>query len=422
MKTHTNNLSKKMKTELQHLLQTLRLTQTAGELPSQYDIIVFSHLRWSFVIQRPQHIITRLARNRHVLFVEEPIDYDSENYGTANLIPINRSITVVQPRITWERIAEDLPLAVNAVSKRKKLTHPLLWFYSAAFAGVIPHIKHSLIIYDCMDELSLFKGASPTLIAQEKELLSRADIVFTGGKSLYESKHQYHPHVHCFPSSVDCKHFAKAGKRGTIIPEDLIKIPLPRVGYYGVIDERINLNLLDEVACQMPKVSFVMIGPLSKISQSELPMRPNIYYLGNKSYTLLPRYLKGIDVTWMPFALNAATKFISPTKTLEFRAAYKPIISTAISDVVRDYRTVVSIIHTGTEAVSAIKSYLQETKIAISARVKQQQQVIKKTSWDNTVLAMQRIVTHALVRRIQGAVINRKFLQLTRLPLQVAYD
>jgi glycosyltransferase involved in cell wall biosynthesis len=302
----------------------------------------------------------------------------------------------------------------------------IVWFYSAMFIDILPRLNASLVVYDCMDELSAFKGAPPQLISKEKQLLTIADVTFTGGKSLFESKKKIADNVYCFPSSVDQKHFEKSLKKDTEIPEDIKHLDKPVVGFYGVIDERIDLELLENIAKAMPEVSFVMIGPVVKINENDLPKQKNIHYLGGKKYQELPAYLKGIDIAMMPFALNESTKFISPTKTLEFMAAYKPIISTPIYDVVRDYKNEVAIVKNTEEFVEAIKKYMNETKAQKTKRVALMKAVLKRTSWDNTVDQMENIMQEkaervAVTDKIAKAelpVIN----QFTIKNLKVAYE
>lgn len=362
----------------------------------EYDIIVFSHLRWEFVTQRPQHIMKRLAKNRRILFVEEPIGFSDEKKGTAHVIHASDNITVIQPRIAWEEIPTHLDSIVRYYAQQLNLRNVVLWFYSPTFRSMIKKINHSLVVFDCMDELSLFKGASPEHIRHEQELLSAAHIVFTGGKSLYESKKKQHAQTFCFPSSVDEAHFQQAFSKKISIPEDIASIKKPIVGFYGVIDERIDLELLQTVAHKLKHVSFVMIGPLAKISEENLPRAENIHYLGGKKYEELPSYLKAFTIAMMPFALNDATKFISPTKTLEFMAARKPIISTPVYDVVRDYKREVAIIKSADEFVQAIKGYLHESPYKKGLRISLQTAVIKRTSWDKTVQSMTSIMSKVL--------------------------
>lgn len=348
-----------------------------------YDMIIFCHLRWQFVYQRPQHIISRMAKTMKTLFIEEPL-YDPENKNSGNLIVVESMLHVLQPNVKdIESIAEIIPNFV----RNKNI--PFGWFYSPSFSPLIEQLHFGTIVYDCMDELSLFKGAPEHLINQEKYLMAQADIIFTGGKSLYESKKQLHDNVHCFPSSVDEAHFAKA-LNGIKIPDDIAQISSPIVGYFGVIDERIDLALLHQAAQQLHNVSFVMIGPLAKIEESDLPREPNIHYLGMKSYDELPHYLKAFSIAMMPFALNDATKYISPTKTLEYMAAGKPIISTKIKDVVRDYSTCVSLIETADEFCEAITFLLDKTdRMSLEMEYRK---ILKKTSWDATVNKMKSII------------------------------
>ena len=352
------------------------------ENPQYYDMIVFCHLRWEFVYQRPQHIISRLSSNIKVLFIEEPLPSQSGNSG--NLIMVSDTLHVLQPNvINIEAIANIIPEYV----KNKNI--PYGWFYSASFSPLLEQLDFETVIYDCMDELSLFKGAPEHLINQEKYLMAHADIIFTGGKSLYESKKQWHENVHCFPSSVDESHFAKA-LNGITVPDDIANLQSPVVGYYGVIDERIDLVLLHETALKLPNVSFVMIGPLAKIGEADLPREANIHYLGMKSYDVLPHYLKAFDIAMMPFALNDATKYISPTKTLEYMAARKPIISTKIVDVLRDYSRCVSLIETADEFAEAI-TFLVDKTDRLSMEL-EYYKILKKTSWDATADKMTSII------------------------------
>ncbi|MEL1244990.1 glycosyltransferase [Flavobacterium sp. DGU11] len=345
-----------------------------------YDIVVFCHLRWDFVYQRPQHIISRLAHDNKILLIEEPWHREGEG---SRMQKISDNLHILQPNAhSIEEIATILPQYIGK-------TIATGWFYSAAFVPLLSYFDFGTTVYDCMDELSLFKGAPERLIEQEKYLVSNADIVFTGGKSLYESKAQLHGNVHCFPSSVDQAHFEKA-LNGIALPGDISSIPSPVVGYFGVIDERIDLELLRATALLKPDVSFVMIGPLAKIGEHDLPRLGNIYYLGMKDYKELPGYLKAFSIAMMPFALNDATKYISPTKTLEYMAAGKPIISTAIKDVVRDYSDVVKIVATPEEFSIYIDQAITNSPDSIMKY--DYNEILRNTSWDSTVSKMKQLL------------------------------
>lgn len=347
---------------------------------SGYNMVVFCHLRWGFVYQRPQHLISRMAKHYKILFVEEPVGFENEDEENEyHLEIINNNLHILKPK-------------VKSIEGIKKVLKPLLknstleigWFYSPSFSPLLTDFNFETVIYDCMDELSLFKGAPQELIKQEKFLMSEAHIVFTGGKSLFESKNKSHNNVHCFASSVDRKHFEQA-KKEISLPEDMKNIQKPVIGYFGVIDERINLEMLHKTAKLQPNMGFVMIGPIAKINEEDLPREHNIYYLGMKSYKELPNYLRAFDIAMMPFALNDATKYISPTKTLEYMAAGKPIVSTAIKDVVRDYKHCIAIVDTAEEFSQTIE---QIWKVYQPDHSKEYEKILDNTSWDSTANQM----------------------------------
>ena len=348
-----------------------------------YEMLVFCHLRWGFVYQRPQHLISRMAQDYKILFVEEPVPFREGDEGTFELEEISGNLHVLRPKT--RSISGIKEILQNFLQKKH---FEVGWFYSAAFSQLLTDFSFDTTVYDCMDELSLFRGADPELIKQEKFLLSEADIVFTGGKSLYESKNKSHENVSCFQSSVEREHFAQA-QNGVPVPEDLRNIEKPIVGYFGVIDERIDLELLHEVALLRPKINFVMIGPLAKISEVDLPRERNIHYLGMKLYKDLPRYLSAFDVAMMPFALNDATKFISPTKTLEYMAAGKPIVSTPVKDVERDYSHCIPLVRTAEEFSFAIDEMLETDQQALQRKY---EQILDNTSWDTTAEKMKQLI------------------------------
>lgn len=362
-----------------------------------FDIVVFSHLRWEFVFQRPQHLLTRFAKKHKVLFVEEPLPVAEHEQGGANIYSPAANITVLQPKISWQHMGRPLADMVRSLAQGIGMKNLVVWFYSAQFIGVLPWLSHvSAIVYDCMDELSAFKGASPDLRIKEKNLLAEADVVFTGGKSLYEAKRTAHDKVYCFPSSVDIRHFSRMTKQK---PADVANIDSPIIGFYGVLDERLDLGLLKQVAEKLPNCNFVLIGPVVKIHTEDLPQAPNLHYLGPKAYGDLPAYLHNFNVAMMPFALNESTQYISPTKTLEFMAAKKPIVSTAITDVVRDYAHVVSIAESAEDFSMAIARLLAETPNQRDERVSAQESILAQTSWDRTANAMEDIVRQTLKAR-----------------------
>ncbi len=350
------------------------------------DLVCLSHLRWDFVYQRPQHLMNRCAAGRRVFFVEEPI-FDE---GPLRLEVSERDCGV---RVAVPRLPEGLTSEVARDAAQQCLVERLmadygvrdfvLWYYTPMALRFTRHLRPLATVYDCMDELSAFKGASPLLRSLEQELLTRADLVFTGGQSLYEAKRDRHPRVYAFSSSIDRAHFARARDDSAADPADQASMPRPRLGFFGVIDERFDAELLDAVARLRPDWQFVMIGPVVKIDPASLPRRPNIHYLGMKSYEELPRYLAGWDVALLLFARNESTRFISPTKTPEYLAAGKPVVSTSIRDVVRPYgeQGFVRIADTPEEFVGACEAAMGEDA---AARVERVDAFLAETSWDRT--------------------------------------
>lgn len=301
------------------------------------DLVCFSHLRWGFVYQRPQHLLSRFAKHTRVFFFEEPIMHD----GADKLVVSNESknLYVVIPHLQNnlnECSIERQKKLINHLFTSMKINQFFSWYYTPMALPFTEHLTPEFVVFDCMDELSAFKFAPAELKSREMQLLEKADVVFTGGHSIYEAKKDQHPNIHPFPSSIDKTHFGKAREIAKD-PADQKNIPHPRFGFAGVIDERLDIDLVAQVAKAKPDWHFVMIGPVVKIDPASLPQLPNIHYLGGKDYKELPKYIAGWDVAMIPFAMNESTKFISPTKTPEYLAGGKPVISTPIKDVVRPY-------------------------------------------------------------------------------------
>ena len=315
-------------------------------------LLCFSHLRWDFVFQRPQHLLTRAARTMRVLYWEEPVWTESAPPRIEAHAPAE-NILVVQPHLPY---GCDPALAqrglLDALIRDLEVVDPVIWYYTPQALQFSDHLRAAATVYDCMDELSAFAGADPSLPAQERVLLRRADVVFTGGQSLFEAKKPQHRNVHAFQSGVDTAHFLPA-RDAIADPADQRGIPHPRAGFFGVLDERLDRHLLAAVADLRPNVHFVLIGPMAKLDLHELPRRPNLHYLGAKQYDELPAYVANWQVALMPFALNAATRFISPTKTPEYLAAGLPVVSTPITDVVRQYGALPGVRVAGTPAAFA---------------------------------------------------------------------
>ncbi|MDB5205051.1 MAG: glycosyltransferase family 1 protein [Flavisolibacter sp.] len=349
------------------------------------DLLCFSHLRWGFVFQRPNHLLSRFSKHQRVFFIEEPIFVDGEE--TLHIENYNENLYVVTPHLKHglneDEVNKRLQKVISSLILQMQVKRYYSWYYTPMALPFTEHLNPELVIYDCMDELSAFKFAPSDITQREKQLFAKADIVFTGGHSIYEHKKTAHHNIYSFPSSIDKNHFGKARKIKTD-PADQAHIPYPRFGFFGVIDERFDVEMIDAVAKAKPDWHFVLLGPVVKIDPATLPQYENVHYLGGKSYDELPSYIAGWDVATIPFAINDSTRFISPTKTPEYLAAGKPVISTPIRDVVSPYGNngLVHIVFNADEFITAAEVELAKKRKA-SWR-KKVDEFLSGNSWDRT--------------------------------------
>ena len=365
------------------------------EMPK--NLLCFSHLRWDFVYQRPQHLLSRYSKKINVYFFEEPV-FDTQEKAYLSIEKRENNLYVLTPHLQSNLTEEDINLSLGRILENFlqnfELDTFIFWYYTPLALKFSDKYKPKLIIYDCMDELSAFKFAPKEIVAYEKKLITKADLVFTGGHSLYEAKKQYHANIYPFPSSIEKKHFRKALQVTEAVDQQFIKGP--KIGFFGVIDERFDTELIRNIATKRPEWQIIIIGPVLKIATETLPNNINIHYLGQKSYQELPNYLAGWDVALIPFLLNESTRFISPTKTPEYLAANIPVVSTAIRDVVKPYG-IKKLVHICTDADQFI--YAIEKELSEQSKqewLKKVENYLKLISWDKTFNAMQNKVKNTL--------------------------
>lgn len=371
------------------------------------SFIVHSHLRWDFVWQRPQQIFSRLAQHYPILFVEDAVT-DKEGIGLEITEP-HPNIFRVVPRFNtsafgndheaqdsfYEQTLSHLHRALrHHPALRGRFDTPVQWFYSPMSAPFMLNQFDAIkTVYDCMDELANFRYAPANIAERERLLLAKADIVFTGGYQLYQSKSRYHSNVHFYGCGVDVAHFQRARLASTALPTELASLPRPIFGYFGVIDERIDYELLVYLGNAYPSASLIMVGPVVKVDPKSLPRLSNLHWLGQRTYEDLPALVKSFDVCLMPFALNDATRYINPTKTLEYMAAGKPIVSTAIPDVVHNFTPIVAIAHSAAEYAQAVKR-ASETPDAQLIQLGIQK--ADRETWESIVASMQRRIAECI--------------------------
>ena len=374
-------------------------------------IVVFCHLRWDFVYQRPQHLLSRLAASYRVVVVEEPVR--SEGPAHVESMQVAPGVEVLRPHTSVDALGfADAQIATLApmleeLFDARHIEQPIVWLYTPMALPLLDRIESlqpALLVYDCMDELSAFLGAPPELRRREDELLARADVVLTGGPSLYEAKRSVNANVLSLPSSVDAEHFAPR----ELLTEDPLQqraqalqsdIANPRLGFFGVIDERMDLKLLAALAEAEPNWQLVMVGPVVKIDPATLPRRANVHWLGQQPYELLPWLMASWQVCLLPFAINEATRFISPTKTLEYMAAGKPTVSTAIRDVSTLYGDVVQVAGDTAGFVDACRAALAQTPAQRRDNTAAMLAAVSRSSWDGTARCVVDALETALVAR-----------------------
>ncbi|RZI84473.1 MAG: glycosyltransferase family 1 protein [Rubrivivax sp.] len=368
-------------------------------------LIVFSHLRWDFVYQRPQHLLSRLAQHYPVLFVEEPVRGEHpahfECSSPAPQVEVLRPHTPVDaPGFHDDQLSILMPLLMDHL-RTHLIDDYIVWFYTPMALPLLAQMRPRATVYDCMDELSCFKDAPKQMRQREAALLKSVQLVLTGGPSLYEAKRGLHANVLCLPSAVDADHYAPdhAVRNAAAMQtahELQSNIPSPRLGFFGVIDERLDIGLVERLADARPDWQLVMVGPVVKIDPARLPQRPNIHWLGKQTYDVLPQLIAGWDLCLMPFALNESTRFISPTKTLEYMAAEKPVVSTPIHDVVTMFGDAVEIADDAESFLSACDQLLTESAPERKGRAERMRELVARYSWDRAAATAQTAISKVL--------------------------
>jgi glycosyltransferase involved in cell wall biosynthesis len=404
-------------------LAQLRTPAMQADWAEHFPLIVHCHLRWDFVWQRPQQIFSRLAQWHPVLFVEDPILVGAAPASSGETREPRPRLEISEPWPNVVRLVPVLPATLDSVDAQCAIvlpllrdalrTHPLLagrfehpvqWFYSPMTApALLGKFGGHGIVYDCMDELANFRFAPADIAQRERFLLARADVVFTGGYQLYTVKSRDHANVHFHGCGVDTTHFGKARLPETEVPASIERLPRPVLGYFGVIDERLDYPLIAALADHFPEASVVMAGPLAKVERNQLPERANLHWLGQQAYEALPALVKGFDVCLMPFALNEATRFINPTKTLEYMAAGKPVVSTAIADVIRNFTPVVEVAASHSEFLKAVRGAAEHPDASLIAQGIEHAQA---ASW-NTIVAQMRGEMQSTIATRQAASAGR---------------
>jgi glycosyltransferase involved in cell wall biosynthesis len=385
--------------------------ESSNDAGHPVPIIAFCHLGWDWVWQRPQQFLSRFAKSHRVLFVETyraDVDATRVDLRTPDGHP---NVVVLQTRLPASRwddgrfIDAERRRALRAVldgELRGRFVRPLLWFYDPmAVTAFARQLGERAIVYDCMDELSQFKGAPPALIEREQKLLAVADVVFCGGQKMRKKRLPLNPNTHFFGTGVDCDHFGAAlSPELPVAPEIAALGGKPVLGYFGVVDERIDYELLAALADARDDWQVVMVGPVAKVDPADFPRRRNLHFLGGRSYAELPAITKGFSVAMMPFALNAATEYINPTKALEYMAAGRPVVSTALDEVKSNFGSVARIARSHREFISFCA---REIAAPSRARIARGRKLALENTWEAIAARMEKHLAAVLTPGVEAA-------------------
>ena len=381
-----------------------RMDKSAGA-PTD-PIICFCHLGWDWVWQRPQQFLSRIAKNRPVLFVETYCSDVTQSACKSRVPEAHRNVTILEmhlPAQRWDdgkfidRERRRLLREFLAADIAGRFKNPVLWFYDPmAVTAFAEHCGERVIVYDCMDELSQFKGAPPLLLERERQLLRCADVVFCGGRKMRAKRLPLNPNCHFYGTGVDCTHFGRALSPYETIDPEIAKLTGPVLGYFGVVDERIDYELLAKLADARTDWQVVIVGPAAKVDPAGFPQRANLHWLGGRPYAKLPAITKGFSVCMMPFALNAATEYINPTKALEYMAAGKPVVSTALDEVKSNFASVARVARSHDEFIALC---VAEAEAPSAQRIRRGLRLATENTWEAIAMKMEAHIADAIVAR-----------------------
>jgi len=399
-----------------------------------YPIIVHSHLRWDWVWQRPQQFLSRLSKTHPILFIEGPhvVEENIEPRSVWRRLEDYPNIVVMHSEFSAARWGAQYGAGIDVERYRLlrqaldgplkdefdyKSNRPVQWFYDPMAApGFIGRLNERAVVYDCMDELSQFKGAPPEMIERERLLLSHADVVFAGGRKMWKSKSRFNNNSHFYGCGVDVSHFATARDQSTPVPADVAQLSKPTLGYFGVVDERLDYELIAKLADANANWNICMIGPVCKVDEKDFPQRPNLHWLGGREYSALPAYAKKFDVCLMPFAMNEATEFINPTKALEYMATATPVVSSPVPDVVSNLASVVQIAQTHDEFIAQCRRALESPNLsAVERGIK----MAEENTWEAIIAKMESHIADALTARLATSKAKNQIAPTRPIPAEV---
>jgi glycosyltransferase involved in cell wall biosynthesis len=372
------------------------------------DIICFAH-DWGGDPTSKTHIMRLLAKKSRVLWVNSiamrrPVASKSDarrlitklRRAFAGCVEVEPNIFVVNPLVLplpGSALAQRLNGVLLERSLRRTLSklsfaRPILWTFLPTMNRLVGRLGERLLVYHCVDKYSEFSGVPrDAIVAMERDLVKRADLVFTSAARLLEECRPLNPHTHFITHGVDTAHFGRALDPQTPVPDDLAGIRKPVAGFFGLIADWVDLPLIRSLARERPDWSFVLIG---KAATDLAPLQglSNVHWLGQKPYTELPGYCRGFDVALIPFVQNELTLRVNPLKLREYLAAGLPVVSTPLPEISR-YDGLVRLATRREEFIGGIEAALAERSPELAGR---RFEAMRGESWEARVADMARLI------------------------------
>ncbi len=276
---------------------------------------------------------------------------------------------------------------------REGIRRPITWFMIPHLSSVVGELGERFSVYYCIDDYSALPDVNPDVVrAMDEELTRKADLVFVASDTLLDRKCALNPRTRVSPHGVDFEHFARAQDDRLPVPTDVASLPQPVIGFFGLIERWIDLDLVDFLAERRPEWTFVLIGRVA-VPEDQLPRRSNIHFLGKRSYSDLPAYGKMFDAAIIPYRLTRQVLHANPIKLREYLAMGKPIVSVSTPEIDK-YADVVEIAHSREEYLAKLDAVL--ARPPAPEEIRRRMDRVASESWDARLQEVLEVVNEHL--------------------------
>lgn len=382
-------------------------------------IVHFAHGRWNDIWRTRQHIFSRLALKNTVLYVEPKIyalsdvrlgEVSREEWRVPRLQheadglwvyrhPVWAPHTLRPGLATLTRQLRRL--ALRRAMARLGMRQPITWVFQPKDAELVGALGERLTVCHVNDEYSAYRYHSPEkrrhIQEQERQLLSRADLVIVTSQALLEAKAYLNPHIALVPNGVDLAAFERVRQANMPPPEDIAQLPRPLVGYSGHISVRLDLPLLAEIARQHPEWSLPLVGSVYEKGCEEelkdLRALPNVHFLGEKAPQQVPQYIFAFDACLIPYQQGEETRNINSIKLYEYLAAGKPVVTIDMPSL-NGFRHVIRVADSAETFITELEAALQEADPAL---LEERRRLAAENTWEQRVEQISTIVQARLM-------------------------